>query len=145
MEQKQYRTKWKDSIMEYLENHADRCFSAADIYADLKGKEASINLTTVYRNLEKLTDGGKLMKYKPAGEESYRYQYIEPYGNCQEHIHMQCRECGKLLHLECTFMKELAGHLLDHHGFVLEGQGSMLSGLCEKCSSKFDSHPQYGG
>ncbi len=136
MIRKQYRTKWKDSIMEYLEKHADQSFSAADIYTDLKENEASINLTTVYRNLEKLTESGKLMKYKAAGEEFCRYQYVEPYGNCQEHIHMQCRECGKLFHLECAFMEELTGHLREHHGFVLEGQGSMLSGLCERCSGR---------
>lgn len=134
--QKQYRTKWKDSITEYLKDHADNSFSASDIYLDLKEDEAPINITTVYRNLEKLTDSGVLMKYKTAGEEFYRYQYVLPHGNCQEHIHMQCRQCGKLLHLECGFMKEITGHLMEHHGFSLECNGSMLSGLCKDCRGK---------
>ncbi|MGN0325012.1 MAG: Fur family transcriptional regulator [Lachnospiraceae bacterium] len=134
--QKQYRTRCRDSIMEYLKSHADNSFSAADIYEDLIRKEESINLATVYRNLEKLTESGQLMKYKMAGEECCRYQFVEPCGNCQAHIHMQCRECGRLFHLECTFMDELTAHLMQHHGFTLECPGSMLSGLCRECREK---------
>ena len=134
--QKQYRTKWKDSIKEYLQSHADKSFSASDIYLDLIENEASINLATVYRNLEKMTDSGMLMKYKMAGEEFCRYQYVEPHGNCRQHIHMQCRQCGRLFHLECGFMNEITDHLMEHHGFSLECNGSMLSGLCKECRGK---------
>lgn len=132
--QKQYRTKWKDCIAEYMKKNAENSFTAADIYSDMTKREEMINLATIYRNLEKLTENGTLMKYKMAGEESCRYQYVTPHGHCTDHIHMQCRECGKIFHLECEFMKEITGHLMEHHGFSLEGKGSMLSGLCKECN-----------
>lgn len=133
--QKEYRTKCKDSIMEYLQAHKEHRFSAVDIHAYLESKGQQVNPTTIYRNLEKLMLSGQLMKYKTAEDESAMYQYVEPHGKCQEHLHMQCKSCGKITHLECGFMKEIRAHLLEGHGFLLECTGSTLTGLCEKCQS----------
>ena len=133
--QKNYRTKCKDGIMEYLEKNKEQSFCAYDIHSYLQNQDMQVNITTIYRNLDKLTDQGILMKYKTSEDESFRYQYVKPHGNCQEHLHMQCRGCGKVLHLECSFMKELSGHLKAHHRFSLECTGSVLIGLCEKCVS----------
>lgn len=131
--QKHYRTKCKAGILEYLEKNKEHGVSASDIYSYMQEHAIQVNLATIYRNLEKLTENGLLMKYKTAGEESCLYQYVEPYGHCQEHLHMQCRECGRIFHLECKFMSDISRHLMEDHGFFLECQGSVLTGLCEEC------------
>lgn len=128
-----YRTKCKTEIMEYLQSHKDKSFKAADVYDDMRKRNISVNLVTVYRNLERLTEEGCLMKYKTSEDDSFLYQYVESCFQCNEHLHMQCRRCGRLFHMECDFMDEINEHLLEHHGFELDCGGSVLTGICRKC------------
>lgn len=132
-QQKKYRTKSKDAIMEYLERNREHSFSAYDVNEYMRENGIQVNLTTIYRNLDKLTESGRLMKYKTAEDEFCRYQCAKPHAQCYEHLHMQCRECGKILHMECQFMDEITKHLYEHHQFALECTGSVLMGLCGEC------------
>lgn len=134
-EQKNYRTKSKDAIMEYLQTHTEHSFSAYDVREYMQENGIQVNLTTIYRNLDKLTENGEIMKYKTAEDECCRYQCVKPHAHCSEHIHMQCRECGKILHMECHFMEELKKHLFEHHKFTIECTNSVLMGLCENCKN----------
>ena len=134
--QKIYKTKIKDQIMEYIQSHEEENFTAHDIHTYMEEHSFSMNLATIYRNLDKLTESGILMKYKSNADESSKYQYINPKKGCNEHLHMQCKVCGKLLHLNCDFMKEITAHLLKYHNFILETSGSLLSGICEECRAK---------
>ena len=86
--------------------------------------------------LDKLEENKLLMKYKTAENDCATYQYVEPHGNCHEHLHMQCRKCGKIMHLECGLMQEIYEHLLTHHGFRLECPGSVLVGVCGDCEKE---------
>jgi Fur family ferric uptake transcriptional regulator len=131
--QKKYNTKCKTAIMEYLQENKEHGFCAADIYSYMKKNDILVNLATIYRNLDKLTDSGIVLKYKTAENESSLYQYSGPRANCLGHVHMQCRGCSKILHLDCDFMSEITEHLLEHHGFELECAGSVLIGLCNEC------------
>lgn len=142
MMKKNYNTKGKDIILSYMQAHADRNFSANDVYQYLQENDTKMNITTVYRNLDRFADMGMLMKLKNAEDDRCRYQYKHPDGNCDEHIHMQCRECGKIFHLECRFMSEIAEHLYAHHGFTLESAGSMLNGLCKECKGTDEGNKQ---
>lgn len=36
--------------------------------------------------------------------------------HCEEHLHLQCVKCGKIIHLECEFMDEISEHILKDHG-----------------------------
>ena len=128
-----YQTKSREKILNYLKKNADYSLSAAEVHSYLKQNDETMNLTTVYRNLDKLAELGMLMRVKSADGDCCKYQYISEQRNCSEHLHMQCRECGKLFHLECEFMDDITEHLMRHHGFSLESSGSMLSGLCQEC------------
>ena len=136
---KEYRTSFKACLMEYLKAHKEQGICASEIYEAMRTQQIAVNLTTVYRNLEKLTASGALIKYKTAGEDSCVYQYVEPDADCCHHLHMQCSRCGKIIHLECPFMEEIRAHLLKQHGFALECKTSVLTGLCEDCR-KAQSH-----
>ena len=133
---KVYHTKTKDLILEYIQANKDRRFRAAEIFYYLKGMGKEVNLTTIYRNLDNLEENRILMKYKTAGDDSATYQYVEPHGNCHEHLHLQCRQCGKIIHLDCQLMKEIEDYLSVHHEFMLECSGSVLVGLCGDCKKK---------
>jgi Fur family ferric uptake transcriptional regulator len=133
---RKYNTRSKEALMAYIEGHKEHSFNAYDVNDYMREKGINVNITTIYRNLDKLTENGTIMKYKTAEDEFCRYQIVKPDSACEHHIHMQCRKCGKVLHLECGFMEEITRHLYEHHGFVLECHGSVLMGLCNECSVK---------
>lgn len=120
----------------YLRQHSEHSFSAYDVNDYMQANGIQVNLTTIYRNLDKLTECGEIMKYKTAEDECCRYQCTKPHAHCGAHIHMQCRQCGKIFHLECQFMQELERHLDEHHRFKLECPGSVLVGLCSECGER---------
>ncbi len=123
--------KYKDIITSYLKNHEEHRIAAADIYEHLREHECDVNKTTVYRNLDKLEAEGVLKKYKLPDEAISYYRYVDP--SCNHHLHMQCKRCGKIFHLNCEFMDEITEHLLKDHGFLLDCSDSLLVGLCEDC------------
>lgn len=133
--QKNYNTKYKESIVGYMKDNAEKSFSAYDIHEYMTSIGVQVNLTTIYRNLDRLNESGTVMKFKSSEGEGFRYQYVKPHRNCQGHLHMQCRVCGRVYHLECDFMDEFSNHLFAHHGFSLECSGSVLTGLCRVCKA----------
>ncbi len=132
---KEYKTKAKDLILEYAKLHREKKFSALDVFEYVSDEAKPINMTTIYRNLDKMTEAQVLLKYKMAGDERAMYQYVEPDTHCHNHLHMHCKNCGRILHFECSFMDELRKHCLEHHGFMLECDGSILNGLCKECAA----------
>ena len=131
--QREYRTKSRQDILEFIKSHKERRFSAADIYDYLKKKDSNINLTTIYRNLERMTGKGEVLKFNSAQGEYSVFQYHEPGQGCDAHIHMQCRECGRIIHMEEEFMDYLNSYLRERCAFSLNMQESVLVGVCSGC------------
>jgi len=131
---KEYVTKPRTLMMEYLKANQDKRISAAEVHSYLLENDRSVNLATVYRNLDKLTEDGNLIKFKMVDNNCCLYQYVDKSHNCHEHLHLQCKNCGKIIHLECDFMKEIAGHVSMHHGFNIECEGSVIVGMCAECN-----------
>ena len=130
---KEYVTKTRNLILKYILDHKNNQFSATDISDFMQVENCQINLTTVYRNLDKLTEEGTLIRYKYADDNCCMYQYAGDSDKCQHHLHMKCQNCGKIFHLECDFMNEISKHLLEDHGFILDCKGSVMIGSCEDC------------
>lgn len=133
MAERKYQTAGRSRMMEYLAQHKDRLVSAAEVYQYLEAQGGKVNITTVYRNLDKLVREGTVMKYASEKGEKCGYQYVEKHHDCQNHLHLKCTDCGIVRHLDCEFMKDFGAHILKHHGFTLQCQNSMLYGICEDC------------
>ena len=130
---KEYHTKCRDMIMSYIEDHKDERFSAADIADHIAKSGGKTNVTTIYRNLDKLTADGTLIKTKnPANDFSF-YQYSGGEYNCDGHLHIQCKVCGKVIHLNSKYMAEVYSYLKKEQGFKLDFKASILVGVCNEC------------
>lgn len=130
---KQYHTKGKDVLLSYFMSHGDTRFCAKDVMGYLKESDINMNQVTVYRNLEKLTTEGALIKSKLANDENCFYQYVGKNTKCHNHLHMQCKICGKIVHLEDDFMGKFYEYIHDVLGFCLEPKESVLMGICMEC------------
>ena len=131
-----YKTKLKEDILGAFKSQADGLLGASDVYAILCSRGISLNLTTVYRNLDAMTRDGILIRFSEEGTGKAVYKYSGENGGCNGHLHLRCTECGAVVHLDCSFMKELEAHISALHGFSLSCGGSMLLGKCNKCKEQ---------
>ncbi len=133
MEKQNYNTKSRRCILDFLENSSHTTVTAADILEYLNNQGISVNFTTVYRYLTKLTRERKVIKLNREDGQGALYQLVATQKSCNEHIHIRCISCGRLLHLDCGFMDKLREHICDEHGFELRCEGSVLYGVCNDC------------
>ncbi len=128
-----YRTLNRTRIMNYLVDNRERAVTANEIHAYFEQQESPVNMTTIYRYLEKLCADGTVIKYVAAKGNMTTYQYVEGKPECHHHIHMKCIRCGKVIHLNCGFMQDFESHILEHHQFTIVYEDCVLMGICEKC------------
>ena len=100
---------------------------------NLKRNGDAVNITTIYRYLDKLATDGTVMKYVAEAGGKAVYQYVELGQHCEEHLHLKCVKCGCIIHLDCGFMDEIAEHIQKDHGFQLQCKNSILYGICKDC------------
>lgn len=132
---KSYRTKHRITLENYLSRHAERDFSVAELYQGLKEEGEEIGLATVYRQVANLLKEGYLHNLQSQGEEE-RFHYLHNPKECADHYHLKCNSCGKLFHLHCKEVDELASHMKAHHGFQVDWKESLLYGDCKECIKK---------
>jgi len=58
---------------------------------------------------------------------------------------MKCIGCGVLLHVECSYLDEVAQHVASHHRFAIDHTKTVLYGLCELCAAKQEGVPVCAG
>lgn len=131
-----YATASRRKILEFLKSNSDRTVTAADIDEYLRRNDNEVNITTIYRYLDKLAKEGTVIKYVAEKGGKAVYQYVELGHRCGEHLHLKCVKCGCIIHLECAFMDEISEHIRNDHGFALQCRNSILYGTCEKCQGK---------
>ena len=107
--------------------------TAADVDEYLREHDSEVNITTIYRYLDKLAKDGTVIKYVAEKGCQAAYQYVEPGRGCEQHLHLKCVKCGKIIHLECHFMEEISHHIEESHGFTLQCKNSILYGICRDC------------
>lgn len=128
-----YQTKARQLTISYLTEHQDTAVSAAGILEYLHEYGMKTNITTVYRFLDKLIAQGQVLKYMDEAGEKCVFQYVGEENHCHEHLHMKCIQCGKVIHLDCEFMKLFHEHIRKQHGFVMQCNKSILYGYCQNC------------
>lgn len=133
---KDYHSQYKSWILSYFSSHQDDIINASEILAKMREEGMSINQATVYRNLDKLEENGQIKGHRISDKEEKYYQYMEPGHDCTHHLHLYCRKCGRVIHLDCDFMQEIEDHLKSDHGFTLDCTDSVLVGLCSDCQRK---------
>lgn len=128
-----YNTKQGEVILSFLKKEPGKHFTADELIAKLAEDGKPVGKATVYRHLDKLVKRGEARRYIVEEGQSACYEYIGDEHNCAEHYHLKCSRCGDLLHVECGFLDEVAAHILEHHGFTISPERTVLYGVCEKC------------
>lgn len=88
----------------------------------------AVNITTVYRTLELLSELG-LVRHTHLGHGAPVYSTDE-----HEHLHLVCHQCGDVSEAPRGLLDELANVLRGSKGFQLDATHLALSGTCERCA-----------
>jgi Fe2+ or Zn2+ uptake regulation protein len=134
-----YKTKVRALIVNYLKENRDRRFTAREIYDSIKDEAGSLNQTTIYRNMDRLCEEGKLVRYKEPNQNAWYYQFSEENRNCHRHMHAQCSSCGRIFHLEKPFVDDFTERIRDLYGLDVSPSRTIIIGRCSACGAAEDA------
>ncbi|WP_344417258.1 Fur family transcriptional regulator [Pseudonocardia ailaonensis] len=104
--------------------------SAQEIHEELRRGGEGIGLTTVYRTLQTLADGGEVdVLRSAAGEAVYRRCASEDH-----HHHLVCRRCGAAEEIDAPDVERWTQEVAERHGFSEISHTVEIFGVCRACA-----------
>lgn len=97
------------------------------ICAHVQRTAPAVNITTVYRTLDLLSELG-LVRHTHLGHGAPVYSTHE-----HEHLHLVCHHCGNVLEVPRDLLDEVAMVMRSRWGFELDAVHLALSGTCRTC------------
>ena len=94
-----YKTKQKTQLLDFFKNNTSKQFSINEIINEVCKNEGS-GKSTVYRQIAKLVNDGEVLRLYGDDAKSVVYQYTGEGTKCDEHFHLKCTDCGRLIHNE---------------------------------------------
>jgi len=101
--------------------------SADWIYEQVKEELPGIGLATVYRNLKRLTEEGRIREMHRANDAA-RFD-----GNTATHYHFRCERCGRIVDLDEPVDDTIETRVARRTGLRVTGHHLELRGLCFDC------------
>lgn len=106
-----------------LQSHA----TADEIYDAIVQDHPHISRGTVYRNLNRLAEIGKIRKINIPGR-AERFDHL-----CHDHYHVRCEKCGRIFDVDMDCVAGLEKQIKADHGFQFTGYDIFFKGLCPEC------------
>ena len=105
-----------------LHNHP----TVEEVYKTVKLSHANISKATVYRNLQKLEETGKLRQIYIPNSPSRFDDYLEP------HYHFYCRKCGEIVDSPLGYKQEF-NSIIEAADYCVENHDIVFIGTCKVC------------
>ncbi|WP_035719973.1 Fur family transcriptional regulator [Gordonia shandongensis] len=124
----QRSTRQRAAIAEVLST-TDDFLSAQELHDKLRERGESIGLTTVYRNLQALTEADRIDAiWDGSGETRYRHC------STGHHHHLVCRHCGTTVEIQAELVEDWADSVAVQNGFTDISHTVEIFGACADCS-----------
>lgn len=130
-----YQTGKKEQVIELLKNNSQSSLSLAEICDKLLSD--GHGRSTVYRLVSSLVECGMLRRLGDGKTRHITYQYVGD-EHCKHHLHLKCKECGRLIHLDEGISEGIKDTLVRIGGFEID-EGEMLLGKCNECQAEQNS------
>ena len=114
----------REHILNYLKN-TDLHPTAEEIYQDLKSELPNLSLATVYRNCNKLTELGELLRLDVGSKTHFD-------ADTSDHQHFLCSRCGRVYDLFFALPEEVIETNLPND-FCYESHRLVFFGVCKDC------------
>ncbi|MCB0422356.1 MAG: transcriptional repressor [Bdellovibrionales bacterium] len=116
----------KSTILKNLQERCDHP-SALDVYHSIKSELPQVSLATVYRNLEDLSQQGKVRKLDTL-DDITRFD-----GNISPHSHVICSHCGAIEDIAPVNSDLMLKEAQKNSLFAIREIEFVFSGLCPNC------------
>ena len=115
------------AILKYLDNHRTHP-TAEEIYNQLKKTNPGLSRTTVYNNLETLSNSHLIQRLTICPTE-HRYDF-----NSSMHHHFICKKCGRIIDVDyqCPSVSSIKKHVTSK-GHRIEEVHGYFKGICKEC------------
>lgn len=123
---KSHRTRNQDRILDLLKS-LNRAVSAQDLYVELRSRNHSMGLATVYRSLEALKLEGVVQVRTLANGEAV-YSLAQ-----EDRHHLTCLQCGTSIAIDECPVHELETELHKSYRFKIFYHTLEFFGLCDRC------------
>lgn len=132
-----YQTQQRKILLSFLASARDRQFTIDEIMLEMEDRGQTLPQSSLYRLMKKLVDEGVVRRHSKDDSRQYVYQIMEGEA-CHSHLHLQCTECGKIVHLSDEATKAARQWMDGAAGFELDQEKTLLYGKCSVCK-KVDS------
>lgn len=130
-----YKTKQSKVILSCLHYYKGSHVTVPMISRYLENQDNPVGTATIYRQLEKLEKEGLVRKYILDGKSGSCFQFVDNENDhCDDHYHLKCEKCGKLIHLQCKTLDTLEEHVYEDHGFRINPLKTVFYGVCPDCA-----------
>ena len=124
-----YNTRGRKELLALFSSEYDKAFSVEDVMNALPGMSQS----TIYRLFSSLYEEGHLRRVE-SDSRSALYQYRDK-ENCVSHMHIRCRSCGQVEHIDESTSDQISRLIGSTLGFEAL-PSTMLDGICRECREK---------
>lgn len=131
---KNYNTEQKKRVIDFFKENRDQHFTVTEIANAVC--ESGAGKSTVYRHVSNLLESGVIRRFESGDSRQFVYQFADRHDNCNEHYHLKCVKCGRLIHMDCTRLNEVSEHIKSKHNFIIGSNGAILYGECVSCATK---------
>jgi Fur family ferric uptake transcriptional regulator len=131
-EQNLRMTRQRMVILEELQRVKSH-LSADEIYDIVRKRLPRISLGTVYRNLDMLSELGKIQKLELGGTIK-RFDW-----NPNKHYHIRCLQCGRVDDAPVAPLTRIEDELYGSTVYEIVGHRLEFIGLCPECSKQTSS------
>jgi Fe2+ or Zn2+ uptake regulation protein len=122
-------TQQREVILEELNKYHGHP-TADELFVKVKKRLSRISLATVYRNLEILSEIGRVTKIEISGRQKRFDNEVHP------HNHVYCLGCHRVDNVELDRNSPLDFKAGDHKGYAIDGYRIEFKGICPKCLKK---------
>lgn len=129
-----YQTAGKKWLLDFLQKNADTAFTIEEITARLDGEDAP-GKSTLYRLLPKLVEAGLVKQFAKENSRQFVYQAVGC-AHHDDHLHLKCTDCGKILHLTHKDTHSLVHSILQNSAFAVDEKQTVLFGRCAACQKE---------
>lgn len=119
----------REEVLDQLRMHKDHP-TADVIFSELRGRDPSISLATVYRNLKLLSELGEIRKLSFVSGADRFDPTVSP------HYHFVCERCGRVLDLPMQVAEGLDAEAQDFVSGRVTGHDLVFRGVCGQCSAE---------
>jgi len=122
-------SKQREKILQALTNNQIHP-TAEYLLEQLKKENSDIGYTTLYRNLNKLSENGRIKKIEGL-EAAAHYDH-----NTCEHYHFMCEKCKRVFDVPKEVAPDLVKNTRQATGFEITSYDIVFNGICNDCKRK---------